>query len=236
MDLSELRTYLTDLLSFDLDNVKAESPTDAQLDAQINEALRVISKAAWLFDPKVVLTLKLDTFIYNLQDLATVERTVVRPFQATINENKLWNKVQDAYGMWSWGEFVSQHPTWEDDTAGTPTKAVLYGSRRMIVHLAPTAAVVSAGENYVAGQVLAKALVAANDEPDEIPVEAHEAIAHLAAYRAAMPSASAAEAWNRLDRYNRDWREVIKEVRNENRRIFLSGTTYGRKSRTFLNA
>lgn len=217
---------MTDLLSFDLDNVKGETPSDAQLDAQINEALRFCSREIFLFDPLVKFKLRKDKAVYNLHDPAIVKKKVVRPFTVTVNGNKLYNARRDDWGTWAYDEFIDDHHTWEDASSGTPTKAVLYGSASLILHLPPTAAIAASAKNYIAGTVLARDLVSDDDDPtrDSIPTELHEAVVFRAAWKAALPNVSEAEGWRRMAEYKSEWKGPFKEARNQNMRLFGKGT------------
>ncbi len=236
MVLSELRTMLTELLSFDLDNVKGESPTDVELDGQINEAQSFASRETFLFDPKVPWTIKKDVSRYNLHDLTVMEKRIVRPYWATINGNKLYNARRDDYGIWTYGEFIDDHQTWEDDSSGTPTKVVLYNAANVILHLAPTATVVSTGKNYLAGHVLANDMTADDHSPEGFPEDMHEAIAFRAAWKAAIPQVTEAEGWRRLAEYERQWKEPLKELRNQNKRLFNKGSRSGEYNATYIEA
>lgn len=227
MVLSELRALQSNYLGYDLDNYLGESPGEDGQNGQINRALRVISKECFLFDPKVTFTVVAGQFRYSLDDRKTpvVSKRIVRPHYVTINGNKLWNADQTAYGVWGWQEFVHSNPKWEASSSGTPTKAVLFGAREVLLHLPPTAAVVSAGENFIAGQVLANDLVNDTDDPSDqgVPVEIHEAIAYLAAVYASEPNVTEQEGWVRVGRYDSQWTKMVRAIRNENRRLFDTG-------------
>ena len=229
MVLSELRALLTDLLAYDLDNYQGESPSDVELNAQINWALRALSKELFLFDPKVDFKLTTGEPRYRLDSRKVVSKRVVRPLYVTIDGNKLWNAQSDGYGMWGWEEFIGQHPTWEAATNGTPTKAVSYGAREIIIHIPPTATIAAQADNYIAGQVLANDLtgIGVLDDPSDqgIPAEVHESIAYLAAIYAATPNVTEQEGYARLAAYDKSWRASVKAIRNENHRLFHSGTT-----------
>lgn len=227
MTLQELRSLLSSFNNYDLDNYLGGSPTAAGLNGQINRALRTVSKECFLFDPKVTFTLATGKLRYSLDDLKTpvVSKRVVRVHQVTVNKNKLWNADQDAYGVWGWQEFLHRHPKWESDANGTPTKAVVFGSREIILHLPPTATVVSDGNNFISGQVLANDLVQDTDDPSDqgIPVEVHEAIAYLAAVYSSEPNVTEQEGWARVGRFDSQWSKMARSIKNENRRLFDTG-------------
>lgn len=226
MTLSELRTFQTELLSYDLDNVSGEDPTKEQQDAQLNRAMRAISKEIFIFDPQVSLKLTKDKLRYNLDDRKIVGKRVVRPYYVTVDGNKLRDAGGVDYGVWGFKEFVHEHPTWESASSGAPTKAVVYGAREVIVHLPPTAAIAGKLTNYIGGQVLANDLVEDSDDPSSegIPVEIHEGIAILASIFAATPTVSAQEGLIRLAAQDKEWKALVNTVKSENRNLFHVGT------------
>lgn len=222
MVLSELRTLQTSFLDYDLDNFDGEEPTSVQQNAQINRALRTIGKELFIVDPKVGFSPKYNVDIYSLDKIGTVTKRVVRPFYVTINGNKLWNADETDYGMWGFQRFVQDFPTWESASTGTTSKAVIYGSRGLILHLRPSVEIEASTSNFIAGQVVPNDLVHDNDDPSDqgVPREIHEAIAYLAAVYAAMPNVTEQEGWARLQAFNKAWMEDVKIVRNENHRAW----------------
>ena len=224
MTLAELRDRTTKFLAYDLDNFEGETPTDPELDSQVNFAMRLMSREMHLVNPKVQLRLKANQSIVNYQDTDQVEQTVVRPYHVTIDGNKLWNARRDSYGLWTYGQFVQEHPTWESASSGTPTIAATFGSRQFILFEPASAAIAAQTDHYIAGQVLCNRLTGVRpyDDPARqgFPDEFHEGIAYLASVFAARPNVTEQEGLQRLAMFNAEWEAYCKAARNENRRLF----------------
>lgn len=221
--LEQLREYLKDLLSFDLDNFKdrdGQTPSDIQLTDQINFGLRWIGSRVYLFDPSITLTLTAETASYDLRDTDIVSRKVIEAIGVVINGNTLRAADRRTRGMWKFGEVERSVSNWRADTSGTPDKAWQIGTT-LHLHRKPTAAIVSTGSNYIVGHYMPADLVDGQDDtlyPD-LPEELHEPIAQIAAIYAADPSVSEAEGINRLGRYNARAIDEIDRFRKRNMRL-----------------
>lgn len=223
--LAQLRTLQTEFMAMDLDNSSSEAPTSAQQLLQLNFALRKISRRMFLVDSLLTFTPVASTPIQNLR--TACNKRVVQPLLVTINGIMLREAAGREYGLWSWAELMRYHPTWQTGDDGTPTLACYKGNSELILYQQPSAAVVSAAENFMVAQVLAADLSADGDVP-AIPEECHEAVAYLAAVFAAKPTATEQEQWQRLGEFNRSWLEDVDEVARHNRDALQSwGSTQG---------
>lgn len=227
--LTQLRTLLTEFLAYDLDNSKGVAPTAAELTEQLNYAARWISERIYQFDPSITLTLTASDGDYSLRASAIVSRKVLRCHQVIINGNALLDASRQRRGMWTYQEVQIGHPNWRADDASTPTKPWQIGTT-LYLHPKPTAAVVSAGNNYIAGTYLCADLTNGSDDSNyyDLPEELHEAIAGVAAVFAADPTASEGEALARLGRFNARYLDSIQSVAKSNKRdLELLGSTPG---------
>ena len=229
MTLAELRTLQTNFLSLDLDNFAGEAPSSSDQNLQINWAYRRIARKCKLVHPKIPFTLAADTALYSLSDTAVwgTLRRMVDITQVTINGTMLRACDGVQYGLWTYREFIARHPSWQAASSGTPTKAVQYG-QNLLLHVPPTAAVVSAGNNYVAGQYIPPDLDGATYNTPDLPEEIQPAIAYLAAIYAATPLATEPEMWTRLQAYGQGWTEMVDDIARANTDSLLDpGTVIG---------
>lgn len=229
MTLTELRTMQTAFLALDLDNFAGESPSSSDQNVQINWAYRRIARKCHLVHPKITFTLTADTALYGLSDTAVwgTLRRMVNISHVTINGVMLRACDQRQYGLWTPREFIDRYPTWQTASSGTPTKAVQYG-QNLLLHVPPTAAVVSAGNNYVAGQYIPPDLDGVTYITPDLPEEIHPAIAYLAAIHAASPQASEPEMWTRLQAYGQAWTEMVDDIARMNKDSMANpGTVLG---------
>ena len=174
--------------------------------------------------------------IYDIQKISTtavVDYRVVRPYFVTINGSILCRP--DGYrGMWTFEDLLSLRASWQSESDAVPTAAVRFSSNKMILSNPPTAAVVSGGNNYISGTILAPDLV--NDADISIlPVEAHESICYLAAIFAAEPLLAVDEAVMRVANFNKRAMSNLMEIRDENVRLISRiGTVQGQESEDLL--
>jgi hypothetical protein len=240
MILSEMITMLASLLAVDLDNRNAAADgtvTNLQATSDINWAIRFISQRIYQFDPSIVFTVTAETASYNLESTTIFSRKILEARRVIINGNQLYNCQGNKYGMWALGEVERECPTWRADLSGTPSKAFQVGTT-LYLHQKPNAAVLSAGSNYIAGQYLAADLHYVNDlanSPD-IPLVLHEAVVRMAADFAADPTATEAEALQRLMRYTGKAGVDIELIAKRNKRLAedwgsTSGATRGNFTR-----
>jgi hypothetical protein len=216
MDLTDLQTLQSELLSGDLDNFAGETPSGSAQTLQINWALRYISRRLVLVGYQIGLTLIASQINYDIEDVTTpvVTQRVIQPFHVVINGVPLSDRFARDFGLWSLSELQRQYPTYRGDASGTPKLACWLGrngARGLLIYPAPSAGVVSGGHNYIAGQCEAPDLVNGTDVP-QIPYDCHEAVAALAAIYAAIPTISAVEAWSRLEQMGR-YHEPVAAVR-----------------------
>lgn len=202
MTLTELRTRVTDLLKFDLDNfgtVAAGTVSDAYLDAQLNWALRLLAKKLFLYDASITFTLTTNQSSYDLRNVSTsaFSRKVLWVHYVIIGGEVLRDVQQTEPGLWTMPQLEKRFTTWRTDSAGTILRA-LQTDRALIVHPKPSA---TGSNNFVAGRYTPVALSSAGDIPD-IPEELHEILATLAAVKAAEPQVSEQEGWTRLQRFD----------------------------------
>lgn len=223
MTLSELRTLQTNFLSLDLDNFAGESPSTSDQNAQINWAYRRIARKCCLIHPKIPMTLTADTALYSLANTAVwgSARRMVDIYSVTINGVPLRDCLGRNYGMWTYREFMDRHPTWQTASSGVPTKALVVGAN-LLLHQPPTSAVVSAGDNYVAGQYIPADLDGSTYDTPDLPDEIQPAIAYLAAIYAATPLATEPEMWTRLQAFGQAWVEMIDDISHQNRMTLMN--------------
>ena len=222
MTLATLRTMATQILQVDLDmglTSNGESPRKAEYNAVINQALRFISRRLVLLSHKVALTLTAGTLSYNLEDVTTpiVGQRVIQPFSVTLNGSPLQDRWSRAYGLWGIHELERQYPGYLTAANGTPVAAAWLGRNggaNLVFNCPPSSAVVSGGSNYVSGLVIAADLASDSDVPG-IPTDCHEAVAALAAVYAAIPAATEAEAWQRVQALGK-FHEPVEYVREVN--------------------
>lgn len=224
--LANLRTLQTNFMSMDLDNYVGESPSSAEQTTQLNWAQRTIARRLFMVDAKVTFTPVFgDGLIQNIRTACS--KRVIQPFSVTINGNPLWNCAGNEIGLWSLAELFRYNPKWQTASAGTPTAAVYKGNGELILYLPPTSTVISDGNNFICGQVLPAEMSTDGSAPS-IPEECHECLAYLAAVYAAMPMATEAEMWKRIEAFNGSWVRIVDEIAKENRDALQAwGSTTG---------
>jgi hypothetical protein len=236
--LAELRTLLTDLLTYDLDNVKA-AQTDgavsaANLTAQLNWAATTLGRRLYLYDPKVTWTASASEASYNLDSTSIFSKRLWKIMGVWVNGIPLWNRDRSGQGPWAMSELDETYPLWRDADDGVPCLWVS-NSGKLLVYPPPTAAVVSDAKNYVSGLIVPNFLTTTTDDAKvytDIPFHLHEAIAYLAAGRAASPVASEQSAWERLKVYAYEMAKEIEETARQNRRELIDIGTYDYRGST----
>lgn len=226
MNLGSIRTMAQQIVQVDLDMaLSSNAPsaaTTAEWNAVINQALRFIGKRCLLMNHKVTLTLVASQLAYNLRDTSTpvVSQEVILPFQVVINQSPLPDRYNRDYGFWGVKELDRYYPKWRTDGAGAPQLACWLGQNGgndLIVYPAPNSTVVGNGNNFVSGLVMPAALSNDSDIP-QLPTEVHESVAALAAVLAAIPGATEAEAWQRLEELGKFY-EPVDKVRQINLQV-----------------
>lgn len=203
----------------DLDNYKGESATAAQKTEQLNTGLRIISRHIHLFNPKVTFTPTAASAVQNIQNTSTpvVSQKVIRPYSVMMNGVKL-SGPDGNVGVWPYGQFIQEYPAWELADDGTVYRAVIFNEGKLLLNPAPTTAVVTAAQNFIAGTVYAAPLVNGSGdstEPD-LPADLHEALCLLTAAIAADPQIAAEEALRRVQSYNQRAYQALMDTRQMN--------------------
>ena len=193
----------------------------------VNWAIRTISKQIKQLDPKIALTLTADLDTYALRGGA-FSRKVIRPYRVYINGVGLLSASREGFGIWTLSELDRIRRMWRTDSSDVPTAACHYGES-LVLHPKPTAAVVAQSNHFVCGTYMAAdmAYTSPSANPD-LPEELHEAVAYLAVVRSTLPNVTEAEAWQRLNAFNAEWKEAAAEIRKEHERTLAAwGTTSG---------
>ena len=218
MTTSQLVSRVKALLAYDLDGYFGAAPSDTDVVACLNDALYELGEDAFVYDPSVVLTMAADTASYDLRGTAC-SRKVLQAFSVTINGVPLWDASRRRPGMWSIDELGMGFPQWRSHASGTPSRAVQYGTT--LVLDPPPSASVAALSATIAAQVLPAALSAASPSTEpQLPVELHEALALMAAAKAADPNVTESHQDSRVARMY----QAAK----------AKAQTYGRRSRNSI--
>ncbi len=220
MTLTDIYGLTRSLLTYNLDHwggdaSDASEVTNAILLKQINRMQMRLSRKIWLYFPKLTLTLTADESTYDIENEAVTSRRLFKPMLVWINGNVLYNDYGP--GMRTMAELPQ---TWVTDTADTPTMAVHVGSRKMIVHPKPTAAVVTAAQNFIAGFGYASDIAGSlpdSETPGEIPNDLHEALCWMTAYNSALPTAAEADMWQRLGSFDKEAADRIADYARMNK-------------------
>jgi hypothetical protein len=206
---SELRTLTRALLAYDLDAYDIDfQSSDAKVTAVLNWALRSISIRLNLYAPSVVFTPVNGSASYPLRGTAFARR-LLEVHQVIVNGEPLRDYTGRLVPM-GFFEFQTHYPLWRSQTSGKPLATAVDGDT-LVFDKPFNSATISAGSNFISGRILAPDLVSAGDIP-EIPIEAHESIAYLAAVKAATPNATEQEGWTRLEAFSKAQSELINEL------------------------
>jgi hypothetical protein len=201
MTRATLRTLLGQLLQTDLDNYAGDSPSTSDLDAQLNRALREIAR---FIRPK----------------FAKVNLTITSPDQ----EIDLGNTTKFARAMLSVDRiYVSsgvevqvvpmpqfeRDTNWRFATSGTPILAAVENNTlRFDRPWATSPTVIVAGDGFYLP-------LTSDSQVPELPEDAHEAIAYVAAVFAAEPSIVDGTAMSRLQTYSQRSFAALDAVRKQ---------------------
>lgn len=205
MTLAELRTRTRNFLLYDLDSFYGASPSDADLDESINWAIRSLGRRLFLYDPKIAFTVT-GTGTYDIES-SSFSRTCLFVDKVIINGTIL-RDFYNRFGLYTLDQLDARYPSWRT-TTGTPTAAAL-SSQLLFLYPAPTAPISGC---FVSAQYLPASLSSSGQTPD-IPLELHEAIAFLAAFNQALPTATEQEQYERLKAYKSETFELIDQVRS----------------------
>lgn len=133
-------------------------PTQAEQIRQVNRALAILGRKLKPYHGKIPFTLTAGEPEYDLQDAATVTRLIHRPVRCVINGRP----VEDAAGeqrLSSIFELDREYPAWRTADEGSVRRAALMGNRKMMLYRKPTAEIVAAGANFLAGYYLPGAIL-----------------------------------------------------------------------------
>jgi hypothetical protein len=191
--LSELRTQLVQHLQTDADNFAGSAPLDADLNKQINYAVRSIGRALFMVKTGVPLTTVIGTFKYDLKTISP------RPVRVIFVERNgvPFKDYESRPGLYSFKEMSGDYPGFQTGAvSGTPVAAT---QQDLTLILAPKPTAV---ENLtMTAQVIPADLVAGDDVPD-LPLWLHECIVYVAAVYAAEPVSTDENALARLARFD----------------------------------
>lgn len=209
MTTTELITFVKDLQAYDLDHMRGEAPTDAEVVSSLNWALRVFSRALYLYDMSVTQTLTIGTHTYPMQ--SGFSKRIIYPYRAMVGTTAMRNR-RGSLGLYTVAELDKDYPTWRTVTAGT-IKVVATDGSNIIVAPKPDSAVTLT----IGGRVLAPDLShSTGATAPEIPVECHEALGMMAAVRSALPNVTENEGWARIRAYDETWPEMVEQIARAN--------------------
>ena len=240
MTLSTIRTLVTDFGTY-LDNYRGDSPTAAELVAQINWGIRVFARRWHLLDNRITFTISnpiasTNGAKFNIRDTTTpvVSKRVVLPYVVYIGGQPLydWNGNP---GLWSISQLDQRVSGWQTESSNTPYRAAYLGNGKLLLSPPPATA---GSNNFIAGTYLPADLTNGTDDaasPD-LPDELHEALAYFVAQHVALPTATEQEQWEKLKVYNQEWMSLVTEIATENRNAIEgpwtdSGWKYGKAMR-----
>lgn len=214
-------------------NYAGDTMSDAQALLQINRAIRLMSKDLKQWDSLIAVTLVVGTRSHSIRSTNVFARKIVKPFYLVINGNPLWDASGKRFGFFTIHEADRYYPDWRTRTEDTTFAAILSGNEKITYLPPPNAAVVSAGNNYIAGTYMAADLTALSETPD-IPEEFHECLAAMAATFAS-GALGEGEIWNRIKAINMDWHELVQDHAAINENAFADwGSTGGYAESDYL--
>lgn len=215
MTLAELRTELTQLLAYDLDNKAGDIPAASQLNAQINDALRTVSRAAFLVRQNIALTLPGNEWRFNLHTLTPTPVTVLRIYNAGVPFLDYLGRP----GVLTQPELAADYPMAESGLiTGIPDKAA-QSDQYLTFNRKPATNV----PLILTAQVEATPLTADGQEPD-LPEWMHQAIAYQAAFEAAIPQVETEAGTARIQSYLQLAMSRIQDEAARNRTLWGMGS------------
>lgn len=215
MTLDDMRTLLGARLGYDLDNVDGESPTDPQLNVQLNYGQRRVARMIMYHKANVAFTTTTDTPNYRLDGSAFAQAMVEVWLVRNKAGNALTNRTEQP-GLYSYQEFNKEFPAWQGGgTHGTVLGACQFGNE---LWLTPKPDASAAGAWHVDGLCLPVDL-AGDSDVSELPIRLHEIIVELTAVWVSDPSCSDAQALNRISRYQARANETIQDEAMSNYRM-----------------
>jgi len=220
MTLSTIRTLVTDFGAM-LDNYRGDSPTAAELTAQINWGIRIFARKLHLFDNRITFTISnpiasTNGAKFNIRDTTTpvVSKRVLKPYVVYIGGQPL-NDWNGRPGLWSISQLDQDNSGWQTESSNTPRKACYLGNGKLLLSPPPSAA---GSNNFIAGTYLPTDLINSTDDANspDLPDELHEALAYFVAQHVALPTTTEEEQWLKLKTYNGEWMELVSEIASEN--------------------
>jgi hypothetical protein len=227
MELSELRTFLTELQQLDLDNQAGASPDASELTAQLNWAMHWIAdQTECCYSDRTPLTLVESQAAYDIQGTTP---NMIRIDQVVINGVRL-RKLDGEVGLWTMNEVLRENPGYLDFDDGTPSIAFMRDERYLVLATTPNAAMAALSTHYLVGPSLPAELSQESDEP-AVPKQYHRHIAYVAAAFTSKPLASTAEGWQRIQAYSAHVASDLLRLRARSKnRSLPSNTSRGRRS------
>lgn len=237
MTLNDLLNMVEGFLAYDLDGYDSRDGTATVADriSAINWAIRTVARRSGVFDPSIPVTLEPDRAVYDIRRFASDGRRIIHPLTVIVNGIPLRDCSGRAFGLWSLTEIERAFPGWRGTIAGVPTKAALAG-HHLILHPAPDATAVAAGNHFIGGTYLPKDLTDSDlDVEIPLPVEVHEAVAYCAAVKLATPTVSEQMGMARLQAFSAEWVAAIDELKRETASTLTSwGSTTGSEGGDWL--
>lgn len=192
MTRAELRTELTRLLAYDLDNKAGDTPSVADLNQQIDDAIRVISRKVFLVRNDITLTLPNGSWKVNLQTITPTPVQVLRIYRSGVPFKDFTGRP----GLYTQPEFAADYPAAESGlVTGVPTAAC-----QLDQWLIFNRKVAADTEFKLTAQVESAPLTADGQEPD-LPEWLHPALAYFAASEAAAPQVETEAGYMRIRDY-----------------------------------
>ena len=127
-------------------------------------------------------------------------------------------------------------PSWRTDAAGTPTKFIKLPNNKILLHPAPSAACISAGNSFISGTVFPDDIDSTQTTLTcQLPVELHEPLCKITAVRSADPNRTEPHQFQRLqDMEGKAWSQVAKVGKRNKNDMASWGTTSGWTGDGFL--
>jgi hypothetical protein len=234
MTTQQLITRVTEYLSYDLDGYFGTSPTNAEVVSALNDAMRDIALEAYLVEPSITLTLTAGNNTYSLRDTGIVNYKTLKVLRVVINNTPLTTFDGARRGLWTYQELEENYPGWRDADSSTPHVAVQLGTN-LILYPPPSSTVVSAGENYIVGLKLPQDLSSATlSAAPSLPEELHEALAKVAAAKAADPNVTENHQDARVARLYQQGMGMAQKVGTDNRKMWSDPGTRRNTNKNFL--
>lgn len=200
MQRSAIRTLVGQLLAVDLDNYAGDTPSNADVDSQINRAIRIISRHVRPLFPKVTLTISTNDQIIPFGSAKFARKM--------LSVDKIYKGSNQTIPMFPYSQF-DELSDFRYASSGTPQSAsVLNNTLYFDKPWSGNATLIVEGHAFYAP------LANDTDEP-EFDEYAHEAVAYLTAELAAQPTVSESTALNRLGIYEKTWWRDIEELRRQ---------------------